>query len=246
MKQVICASVLALALASAGAECAAVVEGRAVGLVGENGAKVASGAGYVTLVDHKALYYASGVPEGPDVDIRIRMAIDGLAKSAASLKLGDQMFGFEGADGTMFSSGGILAKAKLRGKAPPAAIRDGRIFERRVTRAGGRLRLAFDGTELLNVPDRRGAFGPVALAPFPFEMFSLFSLRLRKYGPFAYNLLCSCSNGGNGYLPDRSAIAAGGYEITWRERVRAYVTTPEAGDMAITQTLASLRKLASM
>ena len=88
------------------------------------------------------------------------------------------------------------------------------------------------------------AFGPVALAPFPFEMFSIFSLRLRKYGPFAYNLLCSCSNGGNGYLPDRSAIAAGGYEISWREKVRAYVTTPEAGDVAITQTLASLRELA--
>jgi hypothetical protein len=88
------------------------------------------------------------------------------------------------------------------------------------------------------------AFGPVALAPFPFEMFSIFSLRLRKYGPFAYNLLCSCSNGGNGYLPDRAAIAAGGYEISWREKVRAYVTTPEAGDVAITQTLASLRELA--
>ena len=88
------------------------------------------------------------------------------------------------------------------------------------------------------------AFGPLALAPFPFEMFSVFSLRLRKYGPFAYNLLTSCTNGGNGYLPDRAAIAAGGYEITWREKVRAYVTTPEAGDVAITQTLASLRILA--
>lgn len=88
------------------------------------------------------------------------------------------------------------------------------------------------------------AFGPVALAAFPFEMFSVFSLRLRKYGPFAYNLLCGSANGGNGYLPDRAAIAAGGYEVSWRERGRAYVTCPEAGDVAITQTLASLRKLA--
>ena len=116
MKRIICVSVLALALASAGAECAAVVEGRAVGLVGENGAKVERGAGYVTLVDHKALYYASGVPEGRDVEVRVRMAVDGLAKSAASLKLGDQMLGFEGAGGTMFSNGGVLARAKLGGR----------------------------------------------------------------------------------------------------------------------------------
>ena len=88
------------------------------------------------------------------------------------------------------------------------------------------------------------AFGPVALAAFPFEMFSVFSLRLRKYGPFAYNLLCGSANGGNGYLPDRASIAAGGYEVWWRERGRAYVTCPEAGDVAVTQTLASLRKLA--
>ena len=72
-----------------GAERAVVTGGKAVGLVGANGASIAEGDGYVTLADHKALYYASGVPEGPNVDIRIRMAIDGLAKSAATLKLGD-------------------------------------------------------------------------------------------------------------------------------------------------------------
>jgi hypothetical protein len=87
------------------------------------------------------------------------------------------------------------------------------------------------------------AFGPAALAPFPNEVFSIFSLRLRKYGPFAYNLLCGNANGSGGYLPDRSAIAAGGYEVTWRSRSNAYVLDPEAGDLAITQTLASLRKL---
>ena len=88
------------------------------------------------------------------------------------------------------------------------------------------------------------AFGSVALAAFPFEVFSIFSLRLRKYGPFAYNLLCGSANGGNGYLPDRASIAAGGYEVTWRERGRAYVLKPEAGDLLVTQTLTSLRELA--
>ena len=147
-----------------GAERAVVTGGKAVGLMGANGAKVEAGDGCVVLADHKALYYASGVPEGPDVEVRVKMAIDGLAKSAAILKLGDQFYGFEGADGTVFSGGGVLAKANLRGQSP--AVQEGRIFELVVTRAGGRMRLAIDGKELFNVPDRRSTFGPVALRPW--------------------------------------------------------------------------------
>lgn len=87
------------------------------------------------------------------------------------------------------------------------------------------------------------AFGPLALAPFPFEMFSIFSLRLRKYGPSEYTLLCGNTNGRYGYMPDRGAIAYGGYEVTSRKNVRNYVLKPEAGDLAIEQTLEALRNL---
>ena len=87
------------------------------------------------------------------------------------------------------------------------------------------------------------SFGPLALAPFPFEMFSIFSLRLRKYGPFEYTLLCSNTNGRNAYMPDRGAIACGGYEVSVRKSVRPYVLKPEAGDLAVVQTLESLRSL---
>jgi len=89
------------------------------------------------------------------------------------------------------------------------------------------------------------AFGPVALAPFPFEVFSVFSLRLRKYGPFPYTLLVSDANGYRGYLPDRGAIALGGYEVTWRERGNPYVLADEAGDLAVSATLARLREMAA-
>ena len=146
-----------------GAERAVVTGGKAVGLMGANGAKVEAGDGCVVLADHKALYFASGVPEGPDVEVRVKMAIDGLAKSAAILKLGDQFYGFEGADGKVFSGGGVLAKANLRGQSP--AVQEGRIFELVVTRAGGRMRLAVDGKELFNVPDRRSTFDCVRGAP---------------------------------------------------------------------------------
>ena len=87
------------------------------------------------------------------------------------------------------------------------------------------------------------SFGPLALAPFPFEMFSVFSLRLRKYGPFEYTLLCSNTNGRNAYMPDRGAIACGGYEATCRKTIRPYVTDPEAGDLAVVRTLEELRKM---
>ena len=87
------------------------------------------------------------------------------------------------------------------------------------------------------------SFGPVALVPFPFEMFSVFSLRLRKYGPFEYTLLCSNTNGYYGYMPDRGAIAVGGYEVSSRRVNRPYVLKPEAGDLTVTQSLKSLREM---
>ena len=87
------------------------------------------------------------------------------------------------------------------------------------------------------------AFGPLALIPFPFEMFSVFSLRLRKFGPYQYNLLCSNTNGRNAYLPDRGAFAMGGYEPECLKNIRPYVVAPNAGDLAVAQALKSLREM---
>ena len=87
------------------------------------------------------------------------------------------------------------------------------------------------------------AFGPAALVPFPFEIFSAFSLRLRKYGPFQYTLPCGNANGYNAYLPDRGAVAEGGYEATCRKEICSYVTVPEAGDLAVAPTLKALREM---
>ncbi len=87
------------------------------------------------------------------------------------------------------------------------------------------------------------AFGPVALATFPLEIFSVFSLRLRHYGPYEYTLLCSNVNGYYSYMPDRGAIACGGYEVLVRRVMRPYVFTPDAGDKMIVQCLAELREM---
>ena len=87
------------------------------------------------------------------------------------------------------------------------------------------------------------SFGPLAFLPFPFEMFSMFSLRLRKYSNLEYPLLCSIGNGHVAYMPDPGSIAIGGYEICCRSWERTYVTKPEAGDLAVSQTLKSLREM---
>ena len=87
------------------------------------------------------------------------------------------------------------------------------------------------------------SFGPLALVPFPFEVFSTYSLRLRKYGPFQYSLVCGNTNGRNAYLPDKGAFAVGGYEPECLKTIRPYVIKPEAGDLAVTQSLAMLRRM---
>lgn len=158
--------VLMMAFVLCGADYAVVSAGKPVGLVAEEGAKLTQNDGYVTLSDHRLLYYAAGVPGGADIEVRIRMAIDGLSNSAASLKFGDQMFGFEGGDGKMFSAGYVVAPAKLSARNPPASILNGRIFELCLTRTNGRLRLTIDGEEMLNLTDTRAMFGPVALRPW--------------------------------------------------------------------------------
>ncbi|MBQ6473792.1 MAG: neutral/alkaline non-lysosomal ceramidase N-terminal domain-containing protein [Victivallales bacterium] len=86
------------------------------------------------------------------------------------------------------------------------------------------------------------SFGPLVFLPFPFEMFSMFSLRLRKYSGFEYPLLCSIANGYFGYLPDKAAFAMGGYEVDWLCFARNYVVARNAGDIAVTQTLEALER----
>jgi hypothetical protein len=61
--------------------------------------------------------------------------------------------------------------------------------------------------------------GPAVFVPFPFEVFSEISLRLRHYSPYAYTLLLSNTGGWHSYLPSQDQICRGGYEVErflWR------------------------------
>ncbi len=57
------------------------------------------------------------------------------------------------------------------------------------------------------------SLGDIALVPFPFEIFSETSLRLREYSPFVYTLVLSNANGYEAYLPTEDQLVRGGYEV---------------------------------
>ncbi|MCQ2380049.1 MAG: neutral/alkaline non-lysosomal ceramidase N-terminal domain-containing protein [Victivallaceae bacterium] len=87
------------------------------------------------------------------------------------------------------------------------------------------------------------AIGPVAIVGYPLEVFSTFTLRLRKYSPYQYNLACCNTNGYLSYMPDKAALARGGYEAHARKMARSYIFTPDAGDVMVVQTLKELREM---
>lgn len=57
------------------------------------------------------------------------------------------------------------------------------------------------------------SIGDAVFIPFPFEMFSEISLRLREYAPYPYTLCLSCTNGYTVYLPSEDQLCRGGYEV---------------------------------
>lgn len=57
------------------------------------------------------------------------------------------------------------------------------------------------------------AVGDIVFVPFPFEIFSEISLRLRDYSKYQHSLCLGCTNGENGYLPSQSELCRGGYEV---------------------------------
>ncbi len=57
------------------------------------------------------------------------------------------------------------------------------------------------------------SLGDIVFIPFPFEIFSEISMRLREYSPFEYTLSMSNVNGYEAYLPTEDQLVRGGYEV---------------------------------
>lgn len=67
--------------------------------------------------------------------------------------------------------------------------------------------------DCLKLPQTMIALGGVVFVPFPFEVFSEISLRLREYSRFEHTLCVGLTNGHKGYLPSQTQLCRGGYEI---------------------------------
>lgn len=81
------------------------------------------------------------------------------------------------------------------------------------------------------------SLGPVALVSMPGEPFSSIGQRIAEASPFAHTLVSGYSNGGFGYIPDRSAYQEGGYEI------EATPFAAEACDVVVAEALRLLNEL---
>lgn len=68
--------------------------------------------------------------------------------------------------------------------------------------------------ESFNYEQTLVSLGNVLFIPFPFEVFSEITLRLREYSGWAHTLSLSVTNGTNAYLPSRDQIPRGGYEVS--------------------------------
>lgn len=165
------AALVAVALSAwcgTAAETVFVKDGKAVGL------RVAAGSqavwresdGAVVLKDPAALFFADKTPVGDDITVRLRLAVDNLARSALSIVIDENNhFGIEGGKGEMFQSGPLFAGKKNERK-PPEAVRGGKPFDVVIRRANGEIAFTVAGEEIIRVPDGRKAFGNIAIRPW--------------------------------------------------------------------------------
>ena len=95
----------------------------------------------------------------------------------------------------------------------------------------------------MTLPQTLVAIGDVLFVPFPFEMFSEISLRLRRYSRFEHTLCMGVTNGSHGYLPSRDQICRGGYEVDVFAMGRAQPFADNTDDNIINENLRLTEKL---
>ena len=91
------------------------------------------------------------------------------------------------------------------------------------------------------IPQTILSLGDVAFVPYPFEIFSEISLRLRYHSPIRYTLALSNSNGYNAYMPTEDQIVRGGYEILCFLYSGAYTLVNHSDQVLLDENLRILR-----
>ena len=87
------------------------------------------------------------------------------------------------------------------------------------------------------------ALNSVVLVPFPYEMFSETTLRLRAYSPFQHTICISNANGAYAYLPSRDQLCRGGYEVDQFNYRYPEALVENADDYIIAENLRIMKRL---
>lgn len=87
------------------------------------------------------------------------------------------------------------------------------------------------------------SLGDVVFVPFPFEIFSETSLRLREYSPKKYTLTLSNTDGYEAYLPSEDQLVRGGYEVGCFRFNSAHPLADNADQVIINESLKTLKTL---
>ena len=95
----------------------------------------------------------------------------------------------------------------------------------------------------LVLPQTIIAIGDVVLVPFPFEVFSEISLRMRAYSMFEYTLCMGITNGSREYLPSQDQLCRGGYEVEMFRTEGVQLLLDNTDDTIINENLRLMRKL---
>ncbi len=101
----------------------------------------------------------------------------------------------------------------------------------------------FKDEETRTVPHNFLVLGDLAVATFPYELFSEIGLRIAKFSPFPYTLSLACTNGSESYFVTETEICRGGYEIKsfLYKDIQPFVRN--ADRYLINETLKDLKKL---
>ena len=93
------------------------------------------------------------------------------------------------------------------------------------------------------IPQTITKLGPLAILPFPGEVFSEIALRIKRHSPFQYTLCAGTSNAHLGYLVTREARARGGYEVWVMRAFSAYLLAENLDDVLVRENIQLLQKL---
>lgn len=117
----------------------------------------------------RQLWAKSHLGEG-DFHLTIRLKLDRLQHTAASLTMGNSQFGLDGAGQKFFLEGPLFGSRTTSLEEAGGFIQDNRFFQLEVIRHGALTRFLIDGQEVHRLKDWTAGVGPIGLRPWRSRM----------------------------------------------------------------------------